>query len=48
MENIIISFYAKGMTVSDMKNRFEKCMVFEVSTATISRITNAVTEEATG
>lgn len=45
LENIIISFYAKGMTVSDIEEQIREMYGFEVSTSTISRITNAVTEE---
>jgi transposase-like protein len=46
LENIIISFYAKGMTVSDIEEQIREMYGFEVSTSTISRITNAVREEA--
>ena len=46
LENIIISFYAKGMTVSDIEEQIREMYGFQVSTSTISRITNAVNEEA--
>lgn len=46
LENIIISFYAKGMSVSDIEDQIKDMYDFEVSTSTISRITNAVASEA--
>ena len=42
LENIIISFYAKGMSVSDIEEQIREMYNFEVSSSTISRITNAV------
>ena len=45
LENIIISFYAKGMSVSDIEEQIRDMYDFEVSTSTISRITNAVASE---
>lgn len=45
LENIIVSFYAKGMSVSDIEEQIQEMYGFEVSTSTISRITNAVTNE---
>ena len=45
LENIIISFYAKGMSVSDIEEQIREMYDFEVSTSTISRITNAVASE---
>lgn len=45
LENIIVSFYAKGMSVSDIEEQIQEMYDFEVSTSTISRITNAVTNE---
>lgn len=45
LENIIISFYAKGMSVSDIEEQIKEMYDFEVSTSTISRITNAITSE---
>ena len=45
LENIIISFYAKGMTVSDIEEQIKEMYDFDVSTSTISRITSAVTSE---
>lgn len=45
LENIIISFYAKGMSVSDIEEQIKEMYDFEVSTSTISRITSAITSE---
>ena len=45
LENIIISFYAKGMSVSDIEEQIREMYNFEVSSSTISRITNAVTAD---
>lgn len=45
LENIIISFYAKGMSVSDIEEQLKEMYNFDVSTSTISRITNAVASE---
>ena len=47
LENIIISFYAKGMSVSDIEEQIREMYDFEVSTSTISRITSAVASEVT-
>lgn len=46
LENIIISFYAKGMSVSDIEEQIREMYDFDISTSTISRITNAVSSEA--
>jgi len=45
LENIIISFYAKGMSVSDIEEQIREMYDFEVSTSTISRITDAISSE---
>ncbi|WP_174834633.1 transposase, partial [Flavobacterium psychrophilum] len=45
LENIIISFYAKGMSVSDIEEQIKEMYDFDISTSTISRITNAVSSE---
>ena len=47
LENIIISFYAKGMSVGDIEEQIREMYDFEVSTSTISRITSAVASEVT-
>lgn len=46
IENIIISMYAKGMSLSDIEEQIREIYGFEVPTSTISRITNAVTIDA--
>jgi transposase-like protein len=45
LENIIISFYAKGMSVSDIEEQIKEMYNFDVSTSTISRITNTISAE---
>nr|WP_228452736.1 transposase [Chryseobacterium lathyri] len=45
LENIIISFYAKGMSVSDIEEQIKEMYDFDISTSTISQITNAVASE---
>ncbi len=45
LENIIISFYAKGISVSDIEEQIKELYDFEISTSAISRITNAVAAE---
>lgn len=45
LEEIIVSFYAKGMSVSDIEEQIREAYKFDVSTATISRITSRVTED---
>ena len=43
LENVIISLYAKGMSNSDIEEQIREVYNFEVSTSTISRITEKVT-----
>jgi len=45
LENIIVSFYAKGMSNSDIEEQVRELYGFEVSTSTISRITDAITND---
>ncbi|MEN1785540.1 MAG: IS256 family transposase [Bacteroidota bacterium] len=45
IENIIISLYAKGMSVSDIEEQVHEAYGLEVSTSTISRITEKVTAD---
>lgn len=45
LENIIVSFYAKGMSNSDIEEQIRELYGFDVSTSTISRITDAVTND---
>ncbi|MBB6464150.1 transposase-like protein [Flammeovirga kamogawensis] len=45
IESLVISLYAKGMSVSDIENQIKELYDFEVSAATISRITASVIED---
>jgi transposase-like protein len=45
IEEVIVSLYAKGMSVSDIEDQIRDVYKFEVSTATISRITSRVAED---
>lgn len=45
LENVIISLYAKGMSTSDIEQQIKEVYNFEISTSTISRITDAVTND---
>ena len=45
LENVIVSLYAKGMSVSDIEEQIREVYVFDVYPATISRITDAVTAD---
>jgi len=45
LENIIISFYAKGMSNSDIEEQIRELYDFDVSTSTISRITDRVSND---
>jgi len=45
IENIIISLYAKGMSNSDIEEQISELYGFDVSTSTISRITDKVSRD---
>lgn len=45
IENVIISLYAKGMSNSDIEEQIREVYDFQVSTSTISRITDKVTND---
>ena len=45
VENIIVSLYAKGMSVMDIEDMLRDVYNFQVSEATISRITERVAED---
>lgn len=45
IENVIISIYAKGMSVSGIENQIREVYEFEVSQSTISRIIDAITSD---
>jgi putative transposase len=47
LENVIISLYAKGMSVSDIEEQIREVYNFDVSTSTISRITESVSNDIT-
>ncbi len=47
VENIIISFYAKGMSVSDIEEQIKDLYNFDISTSAISRITERVAQDVT-
>src|SRR5574344_1342037 len=42
LENVIVSLYAKGMSVSDIEEQIREVYNFDISTSTISRITESV------
>ena len=46
IENVIISFYAKGMSNSDIEEQIREVYDIDVSTSTISRITDRITNDA--
>lgn len=46
IENVVISLYAKGMSVSDIEQQIREVYNFDVSTSTISRITERVQQDA--
>lgn len=45
LEDVIISLYAKGMSTSDIEEQIKDIYGYSVSTSTISRITDRVTED---
>jgi transposase-like protein len=45
VENVIISLYAKGMSNSDIEEQIRELYDFNISTSTISRITDRITED---
>lgn len=45
LENVVVSLYAKGMSVSDIEEQIREVYNFEISQSTISRITDAVTAD---
>ena len=47
VENIIISLYAKGMSVSDIEEQIKDLYNFNISTSAISRITERVAQDVT-
>jgi Transposase and inactivated derivatives len=47
VENVIISLYAKGMSNSDIEEQMREIYGFDISTSTISRITDRITDDIT-
>lgn len=45
IENVTVSLYAKGMSVSDIEEQIREVYNFDVSTSTISRITESVAND---
>lgn len=45
IENVIISLYAKGMSVSDIEEQIRQIYDFDISTSTISRITDRISQD---
>ena len=45
IENVIVSLYAKGMSNSDIEQQIHEVYGFDVSTSTISRITDRITND---
>ena len=45
IENVIVSLYAKGMSNSDIEEQIREVYGFDISTSTISRITDAITND---
>lgn len=45
VENVIISLYAKGMSNSDIEDQMREIYGFDISTSTISRITDRITDD---
>src|SRR6218665_1954980 len=45
IEEVIVSLYAKGMSVADIEDQIKEVYNFEVSPSTISRITSRVAED---
>lgn len=45
LENVIVSLYAKGMSVSDIEEQIREVYNFDISTSTISRITESVSND---
>lgn len=45
IENVIVSLYAKGMSNSYIEQQIQEVYNFDISTSTISRITDAITND---
>jgi transposase-like protein len=47
IENVIVSFYSKGMSVNDIEEQIREVYDIEVSSSTISRITDRIIQDIT-
>ncbi len=47
IENVIISLYAKGMSVNDIEEQIKEVYNFDISGSTISRITDRISQDIT-
>ncbi len=45
IENVIISLYAKGMSSIDIEEQIREIYNFDISTSTISRITDRISND---
>ncbi|MDQ6482619.1 IS256 family transposase [Dyadobacter sp. LHD-138] len=45
IEEVIVSLYAKGMSVSDIEDQIRDVYNFDISTSTISRVTSRIAED---
>jgi len=45
IENVIVSLYAKGMSVSDIEEQIRQVYDFDISTSAISRITDRISQD---
>jgi transposase-like protein len=45
LENVIVSLYAKGMSVSDIEEQISEIYDFQISTSAISRITDRISQD---
>ncbi|MHA8065035.1 IS256 family transposase [Aquirufa sp. ROCK2-A2] len=46
VENLIVSLYSKGMSVSDIEQEIKEIYQFELSTSAISRVTERIVEDS--
>lgn len=45
IENVFVSFYAKGISNRDLEDQMREIYGFDISTSTISRITDKLSED---
>ena len=46
LENIIVSLYARGMSLSDIQEQISDLYDFDISSSAISRITDRITSDS--